>query len=1245
MPLLKRPLAQRCGLAILQRFAVPRRLLLALLGGLIAASWAAPAQAQVLTQIQLVGYSTSTLSSTAATSYSVTVPSGVLVGDFMLFVGSNNPGTGGGNPSGWTYLASNITSGTNGNTVLGFSLWYRIATSADVAGSTSYTWTVTGSSRVGGAISAFRGVDNTNPVVGFSSSSACTYTTGVGCATSATSTASTTLTAPSLTPGVANSTLVALYSAANGTDTPTVPSGTTQIFAAGTGTTNSANGLFLSAFYQRFTAATASGTFVSTGSTSAVSLGGTVALQPATVTPSAYWHFDQTAWTGAAGEVIDSGGSGYNSVAAHSATTSITSPALSGSPGTCNYGVFNGSTQYVEMPGTLPHVGNEFTIAAWIRPTANQAGRIWLDDESYNGYALSFGDSGSAKLRIYSRQPSTVSVDSNITLTLNTWYFVALVTDVTLGHAMYLITFDSAGNNIDTTSLSRTSFSAGTGSHATVGGTDDGDSQGTFYRFPGNIDEVTMFLYDIPIPSLQVWAQMTHPCPSYNIPNHYALSTPGTAVNCAPAAVTITAHSSTHAAIATTDSIAIATSTSHGDWTLTTGGGTFTANGSDTGSASYTFVTADAGVVVLALRDTHAEAVTISVTDGSITATSGTATAAEDSPLTFVASGFIVTNGSNVATVIGTQVAAVTSTQSLALQAVRTDTKTGACTAVFASGKSVNIGLGYQCNNPTTCVSGQTLKLTNNGTTTGILSNPNSSLSNYTTVAMTFSTANAEAPFTLAYSDAGQISLDAKYTIPLGSGASSGSTMLGASNQFVVQPYTLQLSAIKTTGSSFGNPAGFANPAASTPTGTVFIGAGQAFSATVTALNYLGAATPNFGQETSPAAVSMATNQVLSTAVGGSDFPAVSGSFGTYASGGASGTAFSWPEVGIMTITPSVASYLGSTPAVTGTTTGNVGRFIPNNFSVTLNTPLFAYGCTAGSFTYLGQPFVYATAPVITATAQSLGGTTTFNYTGSLFRLSDSNYAVTSRPYTPTPSSPTLITTGLPATTSDPTIVSSGNGVGTLTFSAGTGLSFTRGTPIAPMSTNIALSYNVIDLDSVAATANPVTFGANTGIQFPTSSTIQYYGRLALRDALGSELLDLPMQLVTQYYFSNSVGFVTNTSDSCTTAPAITFSNWQQPLVSGKTCVRDSGSPGASGQGCSAAAANGYAAFAVAGAFNLILSAPGLGFSGAENVTATAPSWLQYLWNTPGSNSSPIGMATFGVFPGSPTRIYQREAY
>jgi len=707
------------------------------------------------------------------------------------------------------------------------------------------------------------------------------------------------------------------------------------------------------------------------------------------------------------------------------------------------------------------------------------------------------------------------------------------------------------------------------------------------------------------------------------IPNHFAVSTAGSAVNCQPAPVTITAHNSTHTAIATTVTIALTTSTGHGDWALASGGGTFLAGPANSGTASYTYVASDLGVVNLTLRDTVPETVTIGAASGGASATSGSALASEDLPLTFAPSGFRITNGANLATVIGTQVAGLSSAagsgaQTLALQAIRTDTNTGACTSAFASGTTITMSLAYQCNNPTSCVSGQTLAFTNNGTTTNLAANGSTSVSNYTTRAVTFSTANAEAPFTLNYSDVGQISLFAKYTIPLANGTASASTMTGSA-QFVVQPAGFAVTNVHCTNYATGScnttlGAPGANPGATGAGGAWFAPAGAPFSATITAVGATGAATPNFGQEISPATVMLTPNLVLPS--GGHDAAlANAASLSGFQNGAVTGTQFSWSEVGILSLTPSLAtgSYLGS-GNVSGPASANIGRVIPACFATAVNTPLIATACTAGNFSYLGQPLNYAVAPVITATAMAGDGVTkTQNYTGAFFRLT--NASLGGRAYAATPASPALVTTGLPSSTQDPAIVDLGTGQGTLTFSSGTGLSFLRGSPIAPFNADITLAETLVDADGVAAASNPVLFGAGSGIGF-TAGANQLYGRLALRPALGSELIDLPMSLTTQYYLNGTQGYTTNTGDSCTSAPALAFGNYQLNLHSLTT--------------------RSLAATAIAGQFNLVLAAPGAGNAGAATVTATAPGWLQ-----PG----PAALATFGVFPGPASRIYQRETY
>jgi MSHA biogenesis protein MshQ len=721
---------------------------------------------------------------------------------------------------------------------------------------------------------------------------------------------------------------------------------------------------------------------------------------------------------------------------------------------------------------------------------------------------------------------------------------------------------------------------------------------------------------------------------SATAPDHYSVSPPASAVNCEPAIVTVTAHTSAHVAVTTTNTITLTTSTGHGDWALSSGSGSFTAGASNSGTATYTFASADAGSATFTLRDTYPETVSIGASDGTATEATGSATSNDDPPLTFSPSGFRFTNGSNAATTIGTQRAGVTSTQALALQAIRTDTTTGACTTAFASGTTANISLAYQCNDPTTCIAGQTFTVTNNGTSTAIASNPATGVSSYTSVPLRFSTANAEAPIQISYSDTGRVTLVASYAIPLGSGSASGNVMTG-SGQFVVQPYTFVLSNVKRTSDNL------ANPAASTASGSVFAAAGAPFTATVTARNAQGTATPNFGRETAPATVALTPTLVLPTT---GRNPAVTGSFGTFTGGSATGTSFAWSEVGIVTLTPSVSNYLGS-GAVAGTTSGNVGRFVPNAFAVAQNTPVIGTTCSSGTFSYVGQPFTYLVPPIATLTAQAVGGATTQNYTGSLMRMT--NASLTGRTYSGGTGNPALDTTGLPATTADPAIADLGAGQVSLTYSAGTGLAYTRGTsPVAPFAANVSLAITVADLDGVSA-SNPVTFGSGTGMLWSTGTT-QRWGRATLRSVAGSEVVDLPMPLRVQHWLSAAQGFTTTTDDACTVAPTLAFSNWKRNLQSGETCVRDSGSPGASGLGCPVAAASSkrYRSVASGGDFNLVLAAPGAGNSGAVTVTATVPAWLQYTWGGPGTTATgPAGLATFGVFSGSPQQVYEREVY
>ena len=371
------------------------------------------------------------------------------------------------------------------------------------------------------------------------------------------------------------------------------------------------------------------------------------------------------------------------------------------------------------------------------------------------------------------------------------------------------------------------------------------------------------------------------------------------------------------------------------------------------------------------------------------------------------------------------------------------------------------------------------------------------------------------------------------------------------------------------------------------------------------------------------------------------DNPPLAGIFGAFVNGQASGTNFNWPEVGIISLTPSVgdSDYLGAGD-VAGAASGNVGRFYAHHFTTALNTPTFATSCASGSFTYVGEVFGYSNAPVITATARALAGEVAENYAGGFFKIDSSS--LTAPLYTSTPA--TLDTSGLPA--GDPIIAETGAGTGTLTFGSGTGLFYTRGTEQAPFDADIRLSIDVADSDGAAAT-NPVEFGTVGGILFDSGAEMRY-GRGRLLNAYGSELVNLTVPFRTEYFVNAATGFVPNVDDSCTAPVSLSFVAFTDNLAAGETCVFDTGAPGSSGAGCAAPGplALRYRAPPLGGDFNLHLQAPGETNDGSATIRADVPDWLEFDWDSasPGLED-PVGTAVFGIFSGSDRRIYIRELY
>jgi hypothetical protein len=434
--------------------------------------------------------------------------------------------------------------------------------------------------------------------------------------------------------------------------------------------------------------------------------------------------------------------------------------------------------------------------------------------------------------------------------------------------------------------------------------------------------------------------------------------------------------------------------------------------------------------------------------------------------------------------------------------------------------------------------------------------------------------------------------------------------------------------------------------------GAVTHKAGRPLSARATAQNASGATTTNYTG--TPSAT-------LSSCAGA----ACTSGFGTFtlgaafAAGALASDVASYDNVGSLRL-QLVDSAFASVDAADGSTSAerniasstiDAGRFVPDHFAVSLNTP--ALGTACGSFTYIGQGFNYSTAPVITVTAQGFANNTTTLYTGSWWRIT--NASLTGKAYSA--ATGTLDTAGLPGT--DPLIAESGGAVGTLTFGSGTGLAFTRTTPVAPFDAEIGLAINVIDADSVAYASNPARFGlasASNGIAFSAGKAARF-GRLVLRNANGSQLVPLPVQVEAQYWgYTNPptntvLDFITNGADNCTAIANdnLAMSAFAGNLVACETAVSEAGTLSA-------------------GRRMLLLAAPGSANDGGVTLTANLGAaasgttcttvggaavpaaganraYLQGNWSGANYDQNPAARATFGVFKGAEEVIFIRENF
>lgn len=479
------------------------------------------------------------------------------------------------------------------------------------------------------------------------------------------------------------------------------------------------------------------------------------------------------------------------------------------------------------------------------------------------------------------------------------------------------------------------------------------------------------------------------------------------------------------------------------------------------------------------------------------------------------------------------------------------------CTPGMTGTKTVNLKCGYT--NPATGslpvrVAGTALNAGNSATTACDASGAN--------VSLTFNASGIATP-SLQYADVGQMSVSASYTGT--TGIDTGLVMTG-SGSFITAPASFSVTGVT------------AGP----------IKAGTTFSATVTAKNAAGVATPNFGNENAPEGATLSS--VLAMGAGAWTDPALSGTTAvpgtSFVNGVATVSDLTWSEVGAINLSAALTSgnYLTSSLTTASGTTASSTTFIPDHFTTEIvsagGAPMTCpdASCPANTLgvdgmVYSGQPFT------VKVTAKNLSGTTTSNYHDAYAQdvtLSGVSAAAGSL--------------------SNPLLLASNFAAGVATTTSLPAFTFTAAGPALPSDVTIHAVGTGVSSAIVSATADE-------------SALKVVYGRIKLSNAYGSELLPLTSGATAQYF--GTTGWTNSLTDNSTVLSLAT----SYAVGAGTTSPTPQ----------NVTMANGKLVFG--------LSKPGV--KGVATITPSAHAYMGLV----------TGTATFGVYKGTKEFIYLRESY
>lgn len=696
--------------------------------------------------------------------------------------------------------------------------------------------------------------------------------------------------------------------------------------------------------------------------------------------------------------------------------------------------------------------------------------------------------------------------------------------------------------------------------------------------------------------------------------DHFRITPQTTAAStCLPNAITIVAEDASNAPIpGYTGTVNISTSSGNGNWSVNDANNATVPNPDtdDNGQVDYNFLASDAGDIILDLRNTRAETLTISVTDASAAVTSTSVS------ISFSDNVFIITEDP-------VQVAGRPQAMIIALW-----TNDG-------SNCFIDTSYNYNPQNLDASIDrGGVLPAANDPSiaATTIPEGPASA-----SIVFDFSGLPGQASFNLDSSDVGQYRL----TIVDNTNVHGAGVIVGSSNLLTVRPFGLAVKNIEAA------PGPTVNPGGTAPGDPVFTVAGGDFSASVAGVlwNALDDANNDGVLDTgvyadNAVAPGYAWNTTLGVSPAAGSYTPDPGTPGTLNNGSLAAAAFTggsasvsdlqYTEVGSFTLQASAIDYLGEAGVDLVGDDIVVGRFRPAGFDVSSITHGdFAAAC--GVFNYMGQDFGYVNAPGFTVRAlNALGGPTAqyrdgFNKLGSgsvniAVSIDEGSNGTDGLPLQVSYVADAMSLTKNPDGTTDYVL-----GADRYRHGPAAPVDFSKYpvSQVDPFDTDIRPEIDLIDDGEVSS-----SFAPDVNEITPASIRMRF-GRLRMNNVHGSELNDLIMPAFTEYFAGGA--WVKASDDTCTSIADTDLVSVANPAGLSTPIVV-------------------FTPFASAGDVNYRFPSPGAGNDGFVDTTtdlnAASHLWLRYDWDVDGDfDDDPSARATFGIFEGDPVQIYIQQIF